>query len=80
MKQTDIIRLGIIAVALFLAYNGIMYLIGLVDFLFNAALRDYNPGGQGILSFLLNTICLLGVSVLLIKNSRRISVFIDEQK
>jgi uncharacterized membrane protein YjfL (UPF0719 family) len=80
MKQVDFIRLGIIAIALLLAYNGIVGLIGVIDFLVDLVMSNYKQEGWGLLNLLLKIICFFVASFLLIKNSRKISNFIDEQK
>ena len=72
--------LGVIAMALFLAYNGIVYLINSIDYLIDLAISSYNPPGLGFFNLLLRTFCFFAASYLLIKNSRKIAVLIDEQK
>jgi hypothetical protein len=80
MKQTDIIRLGIIAIALIFAYHGITYVIGFVEFLFEMALSEGRVPGKGIGGFFLKMACFFVAALLLIKNSRRMAIFIDGQK
>ena len=79
MKQADIIRLGIIAIALLIAYQGIILLVTFIDFLFTF-FASGEKEGQGGFYFIVKLFILFGISYLLIRNSRRISVFIDEQK
>ena len=80
MNQINIIRLGVIAVALFLAYSGIVCLINFIDYLLDLAISVDKPGALGFLKLLLRTFCFFAASYLLIKNSRKIALLIDEQK
>ena len=80
MNQNNIIRLAVIAIALFLAYNGIVSLINFIDYLIELVIGEDKPGVLGGFSLLLRTFCFFAASYLLIKNSRKIAVFIDEQK
>jgi hypothetical protein len=79
MKPVDLIRLVIIAIALLLAYNGLIYFIELIDFLIDLSLHNFKQEGKGGLSFILKIVCFFVLSFLLIKNSRKISTFVDEQ-
>jgi len=80
MNQINIIRMGLIAVALFLGYSGIVCLINFIDYLLELAFSSDKPGALGFLNLLLRTFCFFAASYLLIKNSRKIAAFIDEQK
>jgi hypothetical protein len=80
MKQVDIIRLGLIGIALIFAYRGINGLIEFLNFLFTFWASEYKPEGRGAVYFIVQLIFLFGTAFLLIKNSRRIAGFIDEQK
>ena len=79
MKQADIIRLGVIAIALLLAYNGIIHLIEFIDVLIGMIISSYPEEVRG-LTIGLKVIGYFVFSWLLMKNSRKISNYIDDQK
>jgi hypothetical protein len=82
MKQVEIIRLGIIAVALFLGYEFIVYSIEFICNLAQVLANSdvYKLEGRGILYLILKMAGFFAASYLLIRNSRRISEFIESQK
>ena len=80
MKQVDIIRLGLIGIALIFAYRAINGLIEFMNYLFALWAVEYKTEGRGAFYFIVQLIFLFGTAFLLIKNSRRIAIFIDEQK
>ena len=78
MKQSEIIRLGVIAIALVFAYQGIMYIIAFIEFLITSMTVDGTL--NGIMNLLWKLIAYFGTAYLLVRNSRRIALFIDEQR
>jgi hypothetical protein len=77
MKLIDIIRLGIIAIALLLGYYGIMNVIELLGlFATNESVGD----DKNSMYLLLKAIGFLAASFILIKTNRKIANFIEGQK
>jgi hypothetical protein len=77
MKQSEIIRLGIIAIGLLCGYWSIVNLVDVISALSESPYEKY---GQGSAKFYFpRAICFFVVSFILIKNSRKISNFIDKQ-
>ena len=72
MKPVEIIRLGIIAIALLLLYQGILAMVGLISII--------GSGGPGFLGLFLRAIFLFAAFYVLIRNSRRISNFVEESE
>ncbi len=80
MKPADIIRLGVIAIALIIAYQGIMATIAFIDYLLQLIFTHGEYKSEnGIVYFFIKLVCLFGISWLLIRNSRKISNYIDRQ-